>query len=759
MYYIKNMLDKLHKLNKLKKIKKIVRDIQLGDELFIVSDYKVEGRNDDMVYQQDQNIWELLPRCFATIYVLNKNNKTKADELLRVVSGLRKFGAEGDFSTELNKNEEILGEVYLNKANGEYFSVSSFERKNQVYFVLRSKNVSIIVRDNNFLDDLKIYNEIRYEYVLQMANTFYNKYFSLSDKQKHEIIKKCNVHTINFEWCSKKYQHLVKYDNNESIYPFALTQYTASTNGLVSELPDISQKWFKQVGLGEMPYMHTIYKRDTNYDFSKKRAEIRSKIYNEENSEGSVVYVIAHDKITGKKRVKEIYKFKNYNYVFWRALREKMRGRSSIERTVRRLRNLHCSVPDLNGMIQEGLEFYAYCWKIIDKKKWLELFSKWVDVYNEFKTIDTEIRLKYFEEFNELNKKNSQIQIFPIGIPGLGKSTLLKTIEKLLPNAIRVNQDECHGSPKLYHKNIRKFSNDKSYKYLLLDKCNHNLAVRQAAYDGMNLQKVVYIIFYHPKDIGNQNPLNNNTFNNLCLDNAILTAKQRINMRGSGHLNLYPSQKLRNILAGFKDSYQSLTEEEIDSASAIIPIDITLNPTDMIIAFLSSLVRRNIINKYNEDKIPEIYGQVAKEESELAKKNGSKFKTLYWGVFVDEIDRILNLGLVNKELKKNKHLAPKIDELHCTMLFVKNGVDETPYKEYENKKVDLIITHVAYDKKIMALRVNPTFPCDNKHPHITLALAKGVRPVYSNQMLENPIEDIKLFKPFVIKGTVIRIIK
>jgi len=366
----------------------------LGSTINII-DYKVNGPRDreDQMYVSNKDLWQYLPRCFASIHV--------EKQLIKIISGLRKFESDEDFKLTLKKNEVITKEVYINKLNGEYCGLSSFELNRQIYFVVRSKNVTIVMRENNFIDDLtKLYNGRRYEYVVEMANIFWNKYNTFDVAQKQKYIEYTLKNTINCELISPSHQHLVDYNGESKLMPYISSRYQDITNGL-TEIPNI---FFENINTLNFDKPNHI---DVDVLDNASRMQIREQIYTEDNSEGAVVYIVAKN-IMGIERVVQVYKFKNYKYVFWRAVREKMREKASIEKLKNRLNNLHCVVPNKEALIEEAIKFYAYCWKTEDRQMWERWFKFWINKLNEYHKIPKEEIEKCYEEFVEYDKNKSK---------------------------------------------------------------------------------------------------------------------------------------------------------------------------------------------------------------------------------------------------------------------------------------------------------------------------------------------------------------
>jgi hypothetical protein len=572
-------------LNSFKKLQRVKRKIKLDRE-FETIDYKVAGRIDELPYQRDPKLWEHLPRCFC---VIKNNNK-----VLRIVAGLRKFGNAGDFHGKLQSGEVHMYNVYANKANGEYFSFSCFIDQNITYFVYRSKNVTMVTRKDNFDEDFKCYQERRYAFTREMAIQFNLIFNNLSTNQQDEVIKMCSEHTINMESCSPDHQHLVDYNGKYLMLPFALTKYEESSKGLTSMLPCIARDWFEKVGFSSLSY---YYKTVNKIEEQK----IRDQVFGEKNSEGAVVYRICKTK-DGELKVYHIYKYKNYKYIFWRAVRERMRGRTTITTMMRRFKNFHVEIPNIDTLTQEALKFYAFIYLTTSPANWEDMMSKWITQMKKYDELTEQEKEDYLKKFEVIDRNRTQVQLMFIGIPGSGKSTVSKCLDRLIPESARVNQDECNGMAKIYHKNIKKLSYDDKVKVLLLDKSHHSEFVRKNARNVINMGRLVYVVLHHPND------------------KEFELATARINKRGKGHLSLHPSNKLEGILKGFMSSSQKLSDEEL-KLGQIIKLNMTYKPVKAVRYLIDELNKMKLINvKVTDGEIDAAYKKVYAAEKNLASK-------------------------------------------------------------------------------------------------------------------------------------------
>jgi hypothetical protein len=54
----------------------------------------------------------------------------------------------------------------------------------------------------------------------------------------------------------------------------------------------------------------------------------------------------------------------------------------------------------------------------------------------------------------------------------------------------------------------------------------------------------------------------------------------------------------------------------------------------------------------------------------------------------------------------------------------------------------LRVVGIAADEKGQAVLVEPSYPSTNPMPHVTVAVAEGVKPVYSNELLKRGYEEV-----------------
>lgn len=593
------------------------------------------------------------------------------------------------------------------KENGECFHLSAFVSNDVRYWVMGSKNVHMVIRYTNFLEDLKVYTGDRYSYAREMALSFSNLNLKQGQQENLFLNLERSKNTFCAESISLCHQHLVKYTEN------GLRFFSASFGGIVSVLPDDFEKEILVLGLEPVGNLVSI-----DIDDKEKLDETRKYIREATNTEGAVVYVV-----TNMNRVYKMYKFKNNTYVFERAIRERMRSRSNSDQIRKRISTLHIDHPDKDSLLAYFLQFNAWC-RIQESKgklTWSTIFDSWVSFRDKFDTSLTPTeRQDNLDIFDKEQSEFNQLQLMFIGPPGFGKSSLAGIIHRTIDGSVHLNQDMLGGKAKAYHREIKKASKERA-GILILDKSNHVQHVRTSTLNVLNKQRLVYIVLEHPDG----------------LESGYKVSQERILKRGWGHHSLHPGTNLKSILERFYTSYQSLTDDEVSIAEQVIKVDVTIPLFDSVVFIL-----KNLGIDYDDEKLQIAYKQTIDAEQNLRDVNISKLKTLYWSI---ELDQSTTQKLFNmEEVKKNVANLCLQKTLHSTMLYIdgKNKLTDEQLQIDEiakskiNTEVNLVVTGICYNEKAVALRISSLdVPMDNEHPHITLATSKGTQPYYSNHLL------------------------
>ena len=740
----------------------VTREVQIGEEgeekavTFVISDSRIKtGGADDKIYAYHKDVWENNPRGCAFVYVKLSNGDLK---LIHILTGLRKFGnAEDNYTSELKvkENEIPVREYYTRKENGECFHVAAFVYNDTCYWVFGSKNVHGVVRDEKFLNDLNSdnYTEERYGFFKEMGTTFHDTLLKIGREKRDLLLGSLTMtnHTFSAESCSSKHQHLVDYFQDEEegeggegnqqdqLRFFAMSSPAHSSEGLASVTPTEFADCIKQFGLTGVEEIHVV-NLATDEISKTYREAIRQKMREDSNSEGAVVYVEAYNPTIKSSRIYHMYKYKNNTYVLERAVRERMRAMASSESIKTRIAQLHIKHPREAELLLYFLQFNAWCRNenFAGRLDWKKLFDSWVTTRKQFDKLTPKERQEALDQFNAHQMKYQQKQLMFVGPPGSGKSTVGKTVEKVLKilfpqlATTYLNQDTLGGRAKNYHKAVTAASKEQS-GVLILDKCNHTSQVREGTYNALNMQNLIYIRFVHPDG-----------------PEALLAeVTKRIDSRSWGHLNLHPGPQLNGILNRFVDQMQELSEEELSqSSSAVVEVDITKSTSEQVQTILEAL-QISSDKMPSESQINEVIAKVKKEELELLKKNSKKLKTSYWSLELDETnkDLIFQYPTVQQFLKENPNLVPQ-ETLHMTILYCldkkvltedQKNLDAACFVQL-GKEIEIQIKGLHYNNKAMALLVEPKdLGSDNDFPHITLATASGTNPKYSNKLLAKQI--------------------
>jgi energy-coupling factor transporter ATP-binding protein EcfA2 len=339
----------------------------------------------------------------------------------------------------------------------------------------------------------------------------------------------------------------------------------------------------------------------------------------------------------------------------------------------------------------------------------------------------------------------SQLQIMSIGMPGTGKSTLLKCLELLLPDAKRINQDECKGSAKTFNMKANIFSRSHDCKVLLLDKCFHNKRIRNNSCRCIKLQNLTYLVFYHPKDLLNCDKSTEQKIQFMKYDNAMNLAKERIYQRGAGHLNLYPSHNLDEILGKFVKSTKPLSPSELQKSVAAVYIDMTLDKKTVIkyvLNVISEMCLPNLnVTNISDNAIENAILTVYNQEISLSKYNIEK-TNFYWAVEIENLEVIKDNSVIANLLNDNKKLILK------DRLLVKIVQPEIHLMKMNSQKSKILVTHIIFDDSTVILKIFSELEYLKNSKYLAITVQKYRLSENSKEIqLETPLElEVKVIK-------------
>ena len=699
-------LVELSKLSSQKLVKIISRTHRINNVDFTMLDISLPRFKEDKLYETNKTIWQLVPRGLCYIFANNTYVKT--------VYGHPKFGNFGDhYWLDSYDEKNNYQYAFTMKENGECGHFSVFEFNQTVYYVIGSKNVHLIISGQ---DDIKLYlTEQRYSFASKIATLLLAKY-DLTKAVDYILENSC---TFCMESCMLDSQHLVKYDENKLFF-FAVTdKYNGSSLTVVN--PIVAINLFQSLGLPTVSLCLVA-----NNPMEKNLIE--NQFENMKNSEGSVVVAIDQNQNSVY-----IYKHKNFDYILRRALREKMRSKSTLGQIEFRLSNLYIKHPDYENMKQWAIRFNAW-WTINGCPP--EIFSKWTDYEEQFSLVPLDEQDRYLAEYtvNQTANGSTQKRIMFVGIPGSGKSTLARLLAKLFNDSKHIEQDQFadkgRNASKLYHKEVEKYADDKNCKYLILSKSHHNHLTRNMVYNILDKSKLNTDLAFVVIDSQDEN------MHDICLE--------RITSRGLSHASLFGSNskadrnKVSNLLSGvFIAQYEPLDESE-KQRGTVINLDISNTKEQNIMDCLEGLFNSGFITQIPDNGIIcNAIDEINFEDQQIAQKNMDKILVLYDGIIYnpDQVFQIFQHPIVKQLLDQNKQLKP-LEQLHITTKYYGGK----SIHEADDYKCDLDVeTHiigVICDEKCLALLVEKTFDCQNEYPHITLATNSETSPAYSNQMIQ-----------------------
>lgn len=124
---------------------------------------------------------------------------------------------------------------------------------------------------------------------------------------------------------------------------------------------------------------------------------------------------------------------------------------------------------------------------------------------------------------------------------------------------------------------------------------------------------------------------------------------------------------------------------------------------------------------------------------------------------------ILWLAAKNQSTPKEPIFEQVAKHFHVTLQF---GVESTEYSHLVGRDVEIRVEAVCFNDRVEALSVSLPEDicqlCRNAHPHMTISMAPGVKPVESNVMLPSQhnrtpvsytIQTVVEFSPFNNNGS------
>lgn len=600
LFNIPDDLIKILELYKEKQVEFVIRDIKIGLINFTTIDVKLPVFKEDSLYN-NENIRILVPRGLCFIFVNNNH--------IHTLYGHPKFGNKGDYNNK-NLNIDSMKKVFRTKENGECAHWGAFKYLDQVYEIYGSKNVHMIVRTNRVDEDLLCYNDVRYIFAKKIGILI--NALNKTNAIEYLISSK---NTLCAEACFTDSQHLVEYGKS-SLYFFAVTgKRSSSDNSIVVVSPLDVDNFVESLGLNKVK--ETIISENNQ---EQKNAE--KYFENMDNSEGAVVSCLDENN-----NVVYVYKHKNFDYIFRRALREQMKKNATTQRIFKRFSELHIVHPNYENMIDWALKFNAWYRQGLNDNERGNFFNRWIDWTNKFATLEDDEKDSLLVTHNEYEKSKRTLEvIFFVAMPGSGKSFIAKVVKQLLESngkkVKHLEQDMFYhlgqkSAGKNYEKAIGEAIKDKSLDYLILAKSNHCEQVRNKTYDTLskcerNVNRTYIVMTTNGGDMYETGK--------ICVD--------RVMNRGDAHTSLFgmTREQINSIIfTTFVNQWQHLNISELEHN--VINLEIDQSKEDIIKSFCT---QANFLElgdfNVNEEQLNGIFNVIKREDDEMIKKNENKKK-------------------------------------------------------------------------------------------------------------------------------------
>lgn len=745
---------------------KIIKDtITIGSGAnttqFSVESTRVVG-NDDAVYSKDRSAWERVPRGFVVIEAGQLPSplglEVEPPTIVAQVQGLRKFGYRTD--TCYGHHEKVVTVVAMDKENGENAQIAAFTMDNREppesivviqtedgpvvtdapspvrepirYWVVGSKHVHVVFRHGH-IEDLELYkHNSRYTYALRIADLF-NRVVLMNEAvdalEFHAWLAEYKFTAIA-EAIMMSSQHIVDYGHDQLRF-FALTAAGPSTSGLCAKDPSSAICSFATFGLQTPWYSDAVVLKSDEY--RKLVATVRERT----NTEGTVMYGM-----DSAGRVCAMWKEKGAEYVLERAARESILGGGNRVALNKRLRERTADLiadgynPDVVNEWFARREPYLQkfrSWLIAEKKmpsgeevsRW-DVQSSWLTLQHEFAAV--------CDGYVAPVEKRGPVVLLLAGLPGSGKSTLARAVFVALKARGAVprwaNQDEVDSKNKrkAYLALIQEAAKDASVSHIILDKCNLD-PTNRTDYTDLGLDITVAASMMHPDG----------------RDRLFETCSARIVGRGAGHRSLKSDTKdVGGILSTMAGSAKTIGSDEAE-------VCIELSVLDSCETNLARLWHALDLDPMTPEELGRALDVSIAYEKTLAT---STKHVLYWSVALDRSSRDALVGLIPPEALVGK---TALGDVHCTMQYIGAWTDpETNVRlgAQRGKTVDVHVSAIAWNENGVAAAIT-SVESVNKHPHITLALAPGVKPVYSNELLAGPHSSLAV--NMTLHGTVVAV--
>lgn len=682
---------------------RVVTDkVTVGGVEFTFKDRSIGGI-DDAVYESDRAVWEAVPRGDCLISV--------GDAVAAHVVGLRKFGYVG---SPYGRRSEVQSVIHVDKENGECAHIAAFSHDGVDYWVAGSKHVHLTWRVGHFDSDITAYTAQRYTTALKVAAVWNRMLGSAGvDGAWFFMMLSGTCMTACAEAILADSEHIVEYAEGEkdTLKFFALAEPKSSVPSLCSTT-ELARTLFERCGLPTARFSTKLALGSPEY------AAALDAIARRTNSEGVVAYGLDSLGL-----VVCMWKEKSYPYVMERVVREAVIGDRTLAQIKHRVRSrLDEQAADVRAYFAEW-EATRFPW-LLTFAAWLRLTrvipvrdkwavqSRWLTLQREFRAASAAI-VAEADAVVAAAEASAVKVIVLVGLPGSGKSTLARGLVKLLSDAGAtprwLNQDEADSNRQRYIGAIKGVMADPTVTHIILDKSNLDAGNRKD-YTDLGLDPTLTIVFEHPDG----------------LEATKAVCAQRFLARGAAHRSLRSEGEGavgREKFLGICDSMLArYPKGGVDDA---LRLDILLPPEAMLAAVAERLGFAAV------GAAEAVSFSRAYEDSVAAVK-----RPQYGGLAVRGDVTPLRAAIPADALT-GKHAR---GEFHVTLRYIGDVMDPIWFMGFAplvGTEAELVVTEIVWDDKVIAARVElpAGVECTNPIPHITLAVARGAQPVYSNTLL------------------------
>ena len=697
---------------------RVVSDaVVIGGVSFTLHDRSVGGL-DDPVYESDHQVWENVPRGQTAVCV--------DDVVVARVNGLRKFGYS---DSSYGHAADVETVVLIDKMNGECAHIAAFEHDGVRYWIAGSKHVHIVWRDGHYAEDIAAYAAAqRYKYALKVAALWSAWLSTATADQRAGLFTYLSStgYTACAEAILAESEHIVEYEDKDVLVFYALADSSASSTGLTATTPQHALADLARFGLRTAPASSAFVYGSAAYTAALDAVARRN------NSEGVVAYGIS-----ASGAVCCMWKEKSYPYVMERVVREAViHGRTRaqiVARVADRLADQDASVRAYFAEWEAErfprlLDFadWLKATRVLPTKNGWEVQSRWLTLQRLFRESPSAAGAAATGGAGAsaaTAATSGPIVVMFVGIPGSGKSTAARSLYKLLVDAGQkpcwLNQDEAASNRSRFLGAVKAAAADATLTHIILDKVNLEVGNRRD-YTDLGLTPSLTVVFGHPDGV--------EAYKALCAD--------RFGARGNAHRCFHsagPSAVDRAKFLRICDAMLAKAKEPTATEGEILTVDVRLPASAVVESIAAKIDCLRDADSVACDAA--VAFSAAYEAALSADADAKRPKPMYGGLGTTQAAVI---PVVPADALLGKALRP---EFHVTLRYLGDVMDPVWYMDFRTKigtTAPIKITEIVWDSKCAAARIElpADVACSNAVPHITLALTKDVKPVYSNTMLQ-----------------------